>query len=183
MNKEYVVTKIFGIWWLWITTSKYPKRNLKIKMVTLKLPISWVWLCIIDIYLQMLISTRSNISSLRFQVTTKEFWDFSIDEHAKYDLPAMVDYVLQHTNEKHLHYVGHSQGTVMAFAALSENPDLRWKIRAHFALRPITRMMDVSRIVRFVFFVGRIDIFEQRYTHTTVLKRVVRGFLMFLQIL
>lgn len=35
-----------------------------------------------------------------------EYWNFSIDELARYDLPCMVDYVLAYTNEAQLRYIG-----------------------------------------------------------------------------
>ena len=38
------------------------------------------------------------------------FWRFSWDEMAKYDLPAMVDYVVNVTKQPKIFYAGHSQG-------------------------------------------------------------------------
>ncbi|RXG60347.1 Lipase member K, partial [Armadillidium vulgare] len=42
--------------------------------------------------------------------SSKEFWDFSWDEMAKYDLPKMIDYIVKHTKHKKVDYVGHSMG-------------------------------------------------------------------------
>ena len=48
---------------------------------------------------------------------------YSWDEMAKYDLPASIDFVLNHTTGyKDLHYIGHSQGTLIGFIHLSLNP-------------------------------------------------------------
>ncbi|NXS14256.1 LIPM Lipase, partial [Neodrepanis coruscans] len=66
-----------------------------------------------------------------------EFWDFSFHEMAMYDLPAMVDFVLQKTGQKQLHYVGHSQGSTIAFIAFSAMPELAQKIKMFFALAPV----------------------------------------------
>lgn len=40
-----------------------------------------------------------------------QFWDFSFEEMAKYDLPSMVDYVIKNSESNGtISYVGHSQG-------------------------------------------------------------------------
>ncbi|KAE8685250.1 Myzus persicae-induced lipase 1 [Hibiscus syriacus] len=48
------------------------------------------------------------------------YWDWSWDELVAYDLPATIQYVYNQTGQK-LHYVGHSQGTLMALAAFPED--------------------------------------------------------------
>eukprot|EP00731_Ephydatia_muelleri_P029819 Em0021g342a len=74
----------------------------------------------------------------------KEFWDFSFDEHALVDLPAMLDYVLNVTGQSQVFYVGHSQGTIMGFAGFSTSADLASKVKAFFALAPITTVKHVE---------------------------------------
>uniref|UniRef100_A0A8C5TWR9 Lipase n=1 Tax=Malurus cyaneus samueli TaxID=2593467 RepID=A0A8C5TWR9_9PASS len=66
-----------------------------------------------------------------------EFWDFSFHEMAMYDLPAAIDFVLQKTGQKQLHYVGHSQGCTIAFIAFSSMPELAQKVKMFFALGPV----------------------------------------------
>lgn len=68
---------------------------------------------------------------------SKEFWDFSFDEMAKYDLPAQLYYVLNYTHAANLSYVGHSQGTIQAFAAFSTNYDLASRVNIFAALAPV----------------------------------------------
>ncbi|KAH7937479.1 hypothetical protein HPB49_012654 [Dermacentor silvarum] len=52
----------------------------------------------------------------------KDFWDFSIDEMAAYDLPAQLDWILEKTQQSSLQYVGWSQGCGIMFALLAEKP-------------------------------------------------------------
>uniref|UniRef100_A0A8B9PHT0 Lipase n=1 Tax=Apteryx owenii TaxID=8824 RepID=A0A8B9PHT0_APTOW len=68
----------------------------------------------------------------------EEFWDFSFHEMAMYDLPAMIDFVLQKTGQKQIYYVGYSQGSTIAFIAFSSMPELAQKIKIFFALAPVT---------------------------------------------
>ncbi|XP_061491379.1 lysosomal acid lipase/cholesteryl ester hydrolase-like isoform X2 [Rhineura floridana] len=68
---------------------------------------------------------------------SQEFWEFSFDHMAKYDLPACIDFVLQETGQQQLYYIGHSQGTTIAFIAFSTNPELAAKIKIYFALAPV----------------------------------------------
>lgn len=66
-----------------------------------------------------------------------EFWDFSYDEMALLDLPAHVEYVLAATGAKTLSYVGHSQGTIQAFAGFSRNHTLADKVNLFIAMAPV----------------------------------------------
>nr|XP_010587429.1 gastric triacylglycerol lipase isoform X2 [Loxodonta africana] len=66
-----------------------------------------------------------------------EFWAFSFDEMAKYDLPATIDFIVKKTGQEKLHYVGHSQGTTIGFIAFSTNPELAERITTFYALAPV----------------------------------------------
>jgi lysosomal acid lipase/cholesteryl ester hydrolase len=76
-------------------------------------------------------NTRGNKYSSKhrkFKRDSVEFWDFSIDEITRYDLPDTVDYILKLTGATSLSYIGFSQGSVQGFASLAINPSLKEKV-------------------------------------------------------
>ncbi|XP_032347273.1 lipase member K isoform X3 [Camelus ferus] len=75
---------------------------------------------------------------LQFSPKSPEYWAFSLDEMAKYDLPATINFIVEKTGQEQLYYVGHSQGTTIAFIAFSTNPELAKRIKIFFALAPVT---------------------------------------------
>lgn len=73
---------------------------------------------------------------LHHSPTEIPFWDFSIDQFAFYDIPDSINYVLSTTQQPSLSYVGFSQGSAQAFAALSIHPTLNEKVDVFVALAP-----------------------------------------------
>ncbi|NXC52345.1 LICH hydrolase, partial [Aleadryas rufinucha] len=71
----------------------------------------------------------------------EEFWAFSFDEMAKYDLPAMISFIEEKTGQKQLYFIGHSQGTTIGFIAFSTMPQLAQKIKMFLALSPVTTVI------------------------------------------
>ncbi|KAL0616104.1 Lipase member N, partial [Plecturocebus cupreus] len=74
---------------------------------------------------------------LKLSPQSPEYWAFSLDEMAKYDLSATINFIIEKTGQKQLYYVGHSQGTTIAFIAFSTNPELAKRIKVFFALAPV----------------------------------------------
>ncbi|XP_061493673.1 putative lysosomal acid lipase/cholesteryl ester hydrolase [Rhineura floridana] len=74
---------------------------------------------------------------INYTVEQEEFWIFSYDEMAKYDLPASINFILNKTGQERIFYIGYSQGTTVAFIAFSTMPQLAKKIKMFFGLAPI----------------------------------------------
>lgn len=66
-----------------------------------------------------------------------QFWAFSFQEMADYDLPAVFTYIFNLTGQK-VHYFGHSQGTMQMHIALAKrNPVVESLMDKYFAFGPI----------------------------------------------
>ncbi|KAL9682286.1 hypothetical protein QQ045_014081 [Rhodiola kirilowii] len=83
-------------------------------------------------------SSRGTVQSRGHKTLTTnspEYWDWSWDELAAFDLPATIRHVQQTTRQK-LHYVGHSLGTTIIMATLSQG-HLVESLRSAALLSPI----------------------------------------------
>jgi len=86
----------------------------------------------------------------KYSNASDEFWNFSFQEFAQYDLPAMVDYALSVTGQNQIFYAGHSEGTMMIFAGLSENEALQKKIKIAFNLAPVARISHATSPITYM---------------------------------
>ncbi|XP_051138158.1 triacylglycerol lipase 1 [Andrographis paniculata] len=75
-------------------------------------------------------------------VKEKEFWDWSWQELALFDLGEMIRYIYSVTNSK-VTVVGHSQGTIMSLAAFTQ-PDIVNMVEAAALLCPISYLDHIT---------------------------------------
>ncbi|XP_048769439.1 gastric triacylglycerol lipase-like [Ostrea edulis] len=78
------------------------------------------------------------------------FWEWSWDEMAKYDTPAVLEYILKKTGKQQLYYIGHSQGTLQAFTAFSQNPALAKKVKQFFAMGPVATIAHIESPIKYL---------------------------------
>jgi len=76
-----------------------------------------------------------------------DFWDFSLDEMIRYDMPSMIEYVLAKSGADTLTLIGFSQGTAQGFACMSSNPKLASKVNLFVALAPVSEVRGFSNPV------------------------------------
>ncbi|KAH7447972.1 hypothetical protein KP509_01G130100 [Ceratopteris richardii] len=95
-----------------------------------------------DVWVGNVRGTRWSHGHVSLPKTAKEFWDWSFDELAMSDLPAMLDLIYSETKMQ-IYYVGHSQGTIMAFAAFT-NPKVVNRLGAAALLSPIAFLANIT---------------------------------------
>ena len=66
---------------------------------------------------------------------------------AAIDLPTHINYVLQQTGKSELSYVGHSEGTIQAFAGFIINPAIAAKVNVYLAMAPVAYVSHTGSIV------------------------------------
>ncbi|GER47492.1 lipase, partial [Striga asiatica] len=71
-----------------------------------------------------------------------EFWDWTWDDLVIHDLPSVTAFVVNQTGQK-MHYIGHSMGTLIALASLSEG-NLTDKVRSAALLSPIAYLSHMT---------------------------------------
>ncbi|GMS95377.1 hypothetical protein PENTCL1PPCAC_17552, partial [Pristionchus entomophagus] len=66
-----------------------------------------------------------------------QFWKYSFDHMARYDLPAIIDRSLSISGQDQLYYMGDSQGTLISLLLLSDLPRYNNKINKLFLISPV----------------------------------------------
>ncbi|KAB2610654.1 triacylglycerol lipase 2-like [Pyrus ussuriensis x Pyrus communis] len=97
-----------------------------------------------DVWLANTRGTNSSRGHTLLTPNDPAYWDWSWDELAAYDLPALFEYVNNQTGQK-LHYVGHSLGTLTALAAFSQE-NLLNLLRSAALLGPVAYLGQMSSL-------------------------------------
>lgn len=102
-----------------------------------------------DIWMGNARGNKYSLSHEYLKPRESKFWQFTWEEIGIYDLTAMIDYILNVTNNSQLYYIGHSQGTTSFYVMNSMRPEYNKKIKMMFSLAPVAWCKNVkSPIVR-----------------------------------
>lgn len=97
-----------------------------------------------DVWLGNARGTKYSNEHVTHANDSKEFWKFSFHEIGLFDLPAMLDFMLEHTKQSKTFYVGHSQGTCSLLALLSSQPSYNDKINEAHLMTPAVFMRNAT---------------------------------------
>ncbi|XP_041986917.1 lipase 3-like [Aricia agestis] len=97
-----------------------------------------------------LVNARGNYYSRdHLRDINSTYWNFTWYEMGKYDLPAIVDYVLQVINpNEQLTFIGHSMGGTAFVTMLTLHPDYNDKFRMAILLAPLVFMANTEGPLR-----------------------------------
>lgn len=110
---------------------------------------------------------------IRRSPNSREFWNFCLDEFAMYDIPSIVDYILRYTRQDSLTYIGFSQGSAQAFAALSIHPELNRKINLFIALGPAMAPPSVGPRILHSLITASPSLLFMLFGHRVILRSTV----------
>eukprot|EP00053_Salpingoeca_punica_P005677 m.55858 g.55858 ORF g.55858 m.55858 type:complete len:523 (+) comp13352_c0_seq1:49-1617(+) len=98
-----------------------------------------------DVWLGNTRGNKYSCKHARLKPHQHEFWDFSLDEMGRYDVPANINYILKHTGFEQLGYVGFSQGTGQAFACFSLQKEIAQKVNLFVCLSPAAKAHGLNQ--------------------------------------
>ncbi|XP_061713891.1 lysosomal acid lipase/cholesteryl ester hydrolase-like [Cydia pomonella] len=73
-----------------------------------------------DVWMGNARGNKHAMSHKELDAKNSDFWEFTWEEIGLYDLPAMIDHVLNMTGKERLYYVGHSQGHMPTGASAAQ---------------------------------------------------------------
>ena len=110
------------------------------------------------VYLPYIRGTQFSRSHLDYDSSlNSNYWDFSFDQMAQYDLPAIINYIKQRDRVEKVYYIGHSQGSLIFFLAYMNNPEfLENNIKKFVALGTIPNVNNAPHFLIKLFQKSRI---------------------------
>ncbi|KAG2710596.1 hypothetical protein I3760_04G034500 [Carya illinoinensis] len=95
-----------------------------------------------DVWISNTRGTRFSRKHTSLNSSTTDFWNWTWDELASFDMPAVIDFVCGQTGQK-INYVGHSQGTLIALVSFSEGKLVK-QMKSVALLSPVAYMSNMK---------------------------------------
>ena len=101
------------------------------------------------VYLPYIRGTQFSRSHLDYDSSlNSDYWEFSFDQMAQYDLPAIINYIKKRDKVEKITYIGHSQGTLIYFLAYMNNPEfLEKNIKKYVALGTVPNVNNAPHFL------------------------------------
>ncbi|VVC89029.1 unnamed protein product [Leptidea sinapis] len=90
-----------------------------------------------DVWMGNARGTGHSLKHVTLSSYEPSFWNYTWHEIGIYDVPTMIDRVLEITKRPSLTYIGHSQGTTVFYVMCSLKPEYNEKISLMVSLAPI----------------------------------------------
>lgn len=97
-----------------------------------------------DVFLGNNRGNKYSYKHMTFDRKDEQYWNFSLDDLVKYDVPAMIEYICSYTNSKNIVCIGFSNGSAQLLAALSTNSRLNDAVSLCIALSPAAKAKGFS---------------------------------------
>ncbi|KAL4620008.1 hypothetical protein ACB092_06G123000 [Castanea dentata] len=121
-----------------------------------------------------LLLVDSELSVSRPSREEEAYWDWTWEQLASDDLPAMYDYIHIQTGQK-LYYVGHSLGTLIALAAFSQEKLVNMTKSAAL-LAPIAYLGQLSSVFgRTIVTIAEVRQIKKIYSNSLVVGKLLEG--------
>ncbi|KAK9400676.1 putative lipase [Crotalus adamanteus] len=127
-------------------------------------------------------NNRGNSWSRKHQHLTfkqDQYHTYSFDEMGRYDLPAMISFIVEKTKNSKIHLVGYSQGAAQGFIALSSMPHMAEKIKMFHALSPATTLKNSQNpLIKLLFLPdaaikSRMDVYMSYFPDSTSIQNIL----------
>jgi len=102
-----------------------------------------------DVWLGNFRGNTYSRNHVHFTTNNSQFWNFSWDQMGKYDLPAMLDHILETTGQPSLHYIGHSMGTTAFWVMMNERPEYEQNIKLMVGLAPVAGEENLKSPIKY----------------------------------
>ncbi|KZS16468.1 putative Lipase 3 [Daphnia magna] len=102
-----------------------------------------------DVWLGNIRGNTYSRAHVSLDTSEDAYWDFSFDEMGKYDIPAVINFVLDKTGRRTMSYIGHSMGCAVFLICMSLRPEFNAKIDVMIALAPAASLAEAQTSIRY----------------------------------